>query len=473
MKAAIIMENTQSRVIQISENELFILRNGVIYFDKGGYFRASKWTRKNKPDQFKKYMIDENGFFPTGIIHRVRHHLEKRGIHVDIFDNRVVPETGRFKFAMRCSEFTAYDDQVKCTQALLKAKQGIAQVPTGVGKTRIIKDNIMQIGNRSVVITPSTALKEQMAEYLEDCFGAENVGIYDKRFDAKPITVINYHSFGNTDPREWNDYHNVQFDEFHHGSNNTIFDFNLSHLNSFYFRHGLTATNFTSSEDGAILLEAVLSNTVFSMSIKDAIAKKYIVPIMPIFFDIPNAHLVSEKDRIRSPKEKVNHTKVFKQDYTTFIDKNEERNQIIRDLQSKMVSQEIPVLTLVKHVSHGRELTSPNGIFLNGQDANSKSNQEVVSRFNSGEVNEITGTSVIGEGVDTKRCGAVINAKGGKSKRELLQNIGRTVRTFRGKNIGFYFDFIDRRQSSLYAHSKERIKIIKEEFGIEPKIIKI
>jgi len=210
------MENTQSRVINVSETILFTLRETVLYFDKGGYMMSSPWVRRNKKEQFKKYMVDSDGFFPTGIIHRVKFFLESRKIDVEIFDNRVVPKIGNYKYNMRCSEPTAYNDQTDCTLALLKAKQGIAQVPTGVGKTRIIKDNIQQTGVRSLVITPSTVLKEQMADYLESCFGSENVGIYDKRLDSKPITIINYHSFGSTDNREWMDYHLVEFDEFHH-----------------------------------------------------------------------------------------------------------------------------------------------------------------------------------------------------------------------------------------------------------------
>jgi len=253
-----------------------------------------------------------------------------------------------------------------------------------------------------------------------------------------------------------------------------MFDFNLSHLNSFYFRHGLTATNFTSSDDSSILLEAVLSNTVYSMSILEAIQKKYIVPIMPVFFDIPNTHLVSEGTKYdEGSNKKPNAAAIYKKDYKTFIDINEDRNQIILNLIEKMIKQEVPALTLVKHIQHGRDLCGTNSIFLNGQDASARENQEQIKRFNSLEIPSIVGTSVIGEGVDSKACGAIINGKGGKNKRELLQNIGRCVRNFPGKTIGFYFDFIDRRQKSLYAHSKERMKIIKQEFGVEPKIIKV
>lgn len=470
MVPTIIIENTKSRIVGLSEQEFFSLRETVIYFDKSGYVRASSWVKRNRRNSFKKYMIDTNGFFPTGLMRRVIDHLHNRRINFNSVDNRIIPKLNTEKYYMRCSEPTAYDDQTKCTVALLKAGQGIGQVPTGVGKTRIIKDVIQHAGLRTVVITPSTALKEQMTSYLEDCFGADNVGIYDKRFDNKPITVINYHSFGNTDPRQWEDYHLSASDEFHHGNNNTISSYNTSHLDSFYFRIGLTATNFTSSDDDAILLEAILSNTVFTMSIKEAILKKYIVPIMPIFFDIPNEHLMSLKEQGSD----LTASAIFKKDYKTFIDENQLRNEIIIDTILKMEKKGIPVLALVKHIEHGKLIAeSTNATFLNGQDKNAKENQELVSKFNELELSKIVGTSVIGEGVDTKACGAIFNGKGGKSKRELLQNIGRTVRKFMTKTIGFYFDTIDRRQKNLYEHSKIRMKIIEEEFGVKPEVIKV
>ena len=456
-RAVIIMENTQSRVLKVSSKDFFVLRNTVLWFDKKIYAMSNAWVKKNKPEKFKQYLIDEDGFFPSGIIHRVKDFLERKGYFVDVIDNRIVPEKHKLRFRMRCSEPTAYDDQTRCTKALMGGASGIASVPTGVGKTRIMKDLVQFNGLRSLIITPSTALKEQAAEYLEDCFGSDMVGIYDKRFDAKPITILNYHSVGKTDPRVWEDFDLVGIDEFHNSTNNTFRTLNQTHLNSFFYRYGLTATNFASQSDDIILLESVLSNTVFSMSIKEAIHKGYIRPVIPIFYNLPNKHLKSEED--------------YRQDYKVFMDDNYEKNELITELMAKMRSQGVPSLTLVKHIEHGKHLAQNGATFLNGQDAKAKQNQAHIERFNALEIQEIVGTSVIGEGVDTKACGAVINAKGGKSEKELLQNIGRCVRNFPNKEVGFYFDFIDNGQKNLKAHSRLRMRVIEREFGIKPKII--
>lgn len=454
------MDNTRSRIINLDKRVFFILRETLIYFNMNGYMMASSWVKKNRRDTFKEYLIDEEGFFPTGIVHRVRSHLLNKKISVQVFDNRVIPKTNKMNFAMHCSEPPAYVDQEKCTLALLKANQGIGQVPTGVGKTRIIKDIIQQLGVKTLVITPSTALKEQTAEYLEECFGSKDVGVYDKRTNNKPITIVNYHAIKNTDPREWTDFDLMIMDEFHNSSNSTIREFNITHLNSFYFRFGLTATNFTPDEHSAILLESVLSDTVFQMPILEAIKKNYILPMVPVFYDLQNANLSSRGD--------------YRKDYKVFMDDNESRNQIILDIIKKVENSGHSSLALVKHIDHGKKLSSlGDAVFLNGQDANAKKNQDMVKRFNNKEFNKIVGTSVIGEGINTKACSVVINAKGGKSRKELLQNIGRCLRKKDDHEVGYYFDFIDRKQKNLYKHSQERMRIIREEFGVEPRIVKL
>jgi superfamily II DNA or RNA helicase len=138
-----------------------------------------------------------------------------------------------------------------------------------------------------------------------------------------------------------------------------------------------------------------------------------------------------------------------------------------------MVQSNIPTLMLVEHVEHGRFLQASmkDSIFLNGQDESSAYNMQMIHKFNRKEIPCIIGTSVIGEGVDTKAAGAIFNLSGGKARSELLQKVGRVIRTYPGKKIGYYFDFIDNGQRNLFAHSKERMSIIEETYGTKVRVI--
>ena len=51
------------------------------------------------------------------------------------------------------------------------------------------------------------------------------------------------------------------------------------------------------------------------------------------------------------------------------------------------------------------------------------------------------GTSVIGEGIDTKPAGAVILGNGEKAESKVMQNIGRVVRKYKDQKKGFVFDY--------------------------------
>ena len=331
-------------------------------------------------------------------------------------------------------------------------------MPTGIGKTRVIKEALLKIQRPSLIITPSSNLKYQTFDYLLESFGERYVGLMDSN-KPKPITVTNWHAISKQDPSFFNLFDTMFFDEFHNSAALGFRDSNISHLNNIYYKYGLTATNFKNDENASILLESILADELYSISIQDAINKKYIVALAPIFLNVFNKGKIASGD--------------YRTDYKDYIDNNSERNSLCLDYCPKLVKNNIPTLILVEHVEHGRYLQSnlPGFIFLNGQDESAKYNLNMVDKFNKGEIPGLIGTSVIGEGVNTKAAGAVFNMCGGKAKSEILQRAGRVVRNFPGKNVGYYFDFIDHGQKHLFKQSKERRLIIEESFGVKAKIL--
>jgi superfamily II DNA or RNA helicase len=331
-------------------------------------------------------------------------------------------------------------------------------MPTGIGKTRTIKETILLHQRPTLVICPSSNLRQQMFDYLTASFGSKFVGLIDLN-TPKPITIANYHAIQSKDARFFDHFDVVIFDEYHNCANNTIREINQTHFSKIYYKYGLTATNFKNDENAQILLECVLSNQIYSVSTLEAINKGYICNIMATFNNLPNSHLVSQRD--------------YRKDFKNYIDLNQDRNGIAIEQATKMVQSNIPTLMLVEHVEHGRFLQASmkDSIFLNGQDESSAYNMQMIHKFNRKEIPCIIGTSVIGEGVDTKAAGAIFNLSGGKARSELLQKVGRVIRTYPGKKIGYYFDFIDNGQRNLFAHSKERMSIIEETYGTKVRVI--
>lgn len=452
----IIVNNSSSKIINAAKPLIMKLRDETCFFD------MSKYVRSRKAYMCKTHLMETNGKFPTGLLNRVTNLLRGYGIPFNVLDERVVPNRFQHKYEMLIDEPPAYPDQVDCVSKLLSATQAIAEVPTGVGKTRIMKDVIQNLGVKTLVITPSSALKIQTYDYLHACFGTKNVGILGSTKQPKPISIMNYHSIENMDPKVFSYFDCLFYDEFHHSTNETIRTVNKSHLGDIYFRYALTATNFTNDKNAQVLMESVIANTVYSMSIPEAIEKNYIVPIIPIFVELENSHLVSQKN--------------YQKDYPKYVDNNIERNLIARNLMETLYRKGVPTLTLVKHIKHGRLLQELNmsGLakFINGQDEDQQHNQRMIKKFNDLEISALIGTSVIGEGVDTKACGGVINCAAGNSKQQLMQRAGRAMRKFPNKQLGFYFDFIDSNQKHLKKQSNFRMKVFQENYGVEPKIVK-
>lgn len=444
----IILNNSTSRVINLDKAMLYKLRSQVCYFNMSIYIRT-----KNS-HAARTLLIDENGFFPTGLLTRVKSFLESKQLYFQVIDNRVVPNGKKLNIVDLLEEPPLYDEQRIAANLFHSNAYGTCEVPTGVGKTRIIKQTILLHQRPTLVICPSSNLRQQMFEYLSNSFGTKFVGLIDLN-TPKPITVTNYHAIQSKDPRFFDHFDCVIFDEYHNAANNTIREINETHFSNIYYKYGVTATNFKNDENAQILLECVLSNNLYSVSTLDAINKGYIVPVTAIFNNLPNKNLVSQRD--------------YKKDFKVFIDENQDRNRIAIEQAMKTIQQNIPTIMLVEHVAHGRFLQQsiPDSLFLNGQDESAIYNMQMIKKFNNLELPCLIGTSVIGEGVDTKSCGAIFNLSGGKARSELLQKIGRTVRKFPNKKTGYYFDFIDNGQKNLLNHSKERISIIEETYGMK------
>lgn len=456
MKAHIEFYGSISYVSGLQPEAFSRLRASIFYYDSAILYRT-----KNNYNAAKVFMIQPDGSFPSGLLKRIILWCENTSTPYDIHDNRYKPRTGYIRFPQLCPEPEAYIDQRTVVDRLVADPwgHGVSVVPTGVGKSRIIKDIIQRLGVKTVVVPPSKNLKNQIFNYLQACFG-DMVGFYDKRLGCtKPVTIMNIDAFQSANPAHFRDIDLIQADEFHHAGASGYRNADRTHWDKIYYKFGHTATFFRNNPADQVLLESVLSTELFKMTPIEAMQKKYIVPVQPIMDTVQNLEL-------EEPKK-------YNLAYDMFIAENLERNGKVCTFAEKMKNMRVPTLILVKKVEHGRHLQDKiyGSVFINGQDEDSEYNMDVVDGFNAGKFDTIIGTSVIGEGVDTKRAGAVILANGEKARSRIWQNIGRVVRNFPGKSVGYALDFNDRRSKFMTGHSKERRKIYSEDFGRDPIIL--
>jgi superfamily II DNA or RNA helicase len=452
----IILNNSTSRVVGLNKENLKKLRFAVAYFN------MSIWIRTKNRYAATALIIDENGFFPTGLLKRVCRHLAQNNVFFHVADNRIVPNHKKLnlKDKLLGYEPPLYPEQDLAANAIMNNEAGVCEMPTGIGKSRVIKEALVRTQRPTLVITPSSNLRQQTYEYLSESFGTDDIGLLKFGHD-KPVVVTNFHALSTKDASYFKQFSQLIFDEFHNAAAEGVRDDFADRLCEIYFRYGMTATNFKNDASANIYLESILSETLYSVTTIDAINKGYIRPLVSFFFDISN--------NVRTT------TKNYKKDVPLFIDNNPERNSLTVEHAKKMIQNNIPTIILVEHIGHGRQLQNAIGkdaLFLNGQDESATYNMQMVKKFNNLEVPCLIGTSVLGEGVDTKAAGAIFNCGGGKAESELMQKCGRVVRNFRNKQVGYYFDFIDNGQKNLIAHSRQRMSTIQTVYGKSVNIIR-
>lgn len=449
----VIVGNSKSKIEDLPNQFRKPLAMLLSYLDQGiMYATKNAWAAR-------KYLVDKEGYFPTGLLSRVEKFLVDYAVPYAKLDNRLKPKPANLGLTQRCEEPDAYIEQhfavMKC--ATDSEGRGVVVMPTGVGKSRVIKDLILMMDLPTLVVPPSANLKKQTFIYFEECFGKGAVSYYSKNTGfSTPIVVANIDSLESGKAQHFENVGMVLIDEFHHSAAATYRDVNEKLWSNVYYKFGFTATNFRNDPADQILLESVLSKEIYSMTPVEAIEKGYIVPIKPFIYSVENLELEDSSN--------------YQTCYNRFIVENEERNKLIAELATKMIMSRIPTLVLVKQVEHGRKLSEmiQYSVFINGQEEDSTYNMEMVKRFNELKVPCMIGTSVIGEGVDTKSAGCVILANGEKATSRVMQNIGRVVRNFPGKKVGYVFDFYDHGGKFVRNHSNKRFKLYREKFGVEP-----
>ncbi len=122
-------------------------------------------------------------------------------------------------------------------------------------------------------------------------------------------------------------------------------------------------------------------------------------------------------------------------------------------------------LILVERIAHGDALHNliPNSIWVRGKD-NSKTRDWVIEQLQeaSGNVVAIATQGIFNAGINVF-VHNLINAAGGKAEHDIIQRMGRGLRTADDKEILNYYDFIFRINNYLEKHSNKRLAILQQE----------
>ena len=145
---------------------------------------------------------------------------------------------------------------------------------------------------------------------------------------------------------------------------------------------------------------------------------------------------------------------------TRGIAENHHFHKMVVKLADKLKGR---TLILVDRIAHGDVLNKmiKDSIWVQGKD-NIKTRKEVVKilQKSKGDVIAISTQQIFNTGINVY-VHNLINAAGGQADHQIIQRMGRGLRTAKDKEILKYYDFIFKINKYLQQHSDKRIKILK------------
>lgn len=416
----LIINNSYSRITGLNAKQEKELREQLSYTidAKFTYFSGNYGPRK-------KCLLSKRGEFPTGLMYRL-----PKWIFANVQDNRKLPKK---QLSVKCN-IKPYKDQLKALDAAIVYGQGTISMPTGSGKSLVIALIVAKLNLNTLIVVPTLEIKKQLTAVLLETLGPDHKAVVEN-IDSSSLLVKKH-------------YDCLIIDEAHHVAAKTYQKLNKNIWTDICYRFFLTATPFRNNSEETLLFESIAGQLIYKLDYSTAVKKGYIVPVEAYYIEIP-----------KQKTEAFTYQEVYKE----LVVHNEIRNTIIRKLLFSLLLSEKSSLCLVKEIQHGK-IFAPLP-FVSGED----DNNNVIKEFNEGIKKVLIATTgIMGEGIDSKPCEFVVIAGLGKAKSHFMQQVGRSLRKYPGKESAKIIIIKDRSHKYLTRHFNEQVRILKDEYGVVP-----
>lgn len=320
------------------------------------------------------------------------------------------------------------------------AKRALVQAATGVGKTYLAAFDSKKYG-RVLFVAHREEILKQAAESFKNVRNSDDYGFFDGESKCTDKSVI-FASVATLGRNEYlndkyfaPDYFNyIVIDEFHHAVNDQ-YQRIVNYFNP-QFLLGLTAT--PERLDGRNIYEICDYNVPYEISLKEAINKGMLVPFhyYGIFdeTDYSKLHIV----RGRYDEKELNETYIG----------NAHRYELIYKYYCKYGSRQ--ALGFCCSKEHAREMAkefSSRGIpsvavFSYASGEYTEKRNVAIQKLKNGEIKVIFSVDMFNEGVDITSVDMVMFLRPTESPIVFLQQLGRGLRKYRGKEFLTVLDFI-------------------------------
>lgn len=465
----------QKAILKISNDYSILITDNVgvkhkiwdaLRFREKNYFHNRRY-KMGMWDGYTEFFKLETGKFLTGLLPEVLSALKHFNIPYNIEDSRT--ETNFLHSEIKEDFFNSvlppgydpvslHDYQVELVNKVIKHKRGIIFAPTSAGKTYIMLGILRSIppNTPTLILQNRVGLAEQNYSEITK-WGVKNVGTLWGNGNAKPniVTVASVQSVSKIE-KALSKIKVLIVDEIHDM---------MSALPKAVYRRLKNCD-----------IRVALSATPFKFGETDKVQKHYVKG----FFG-PVLKIDSAAEGVLTTKE-LQERGILAASNCTFYDINEpalpydiyldavtrgiaenfEFHKIVTRLAKKQNGR---TLILVDRIAHGDALHSllPGSLWVQGKD-DSKTRKGVIETLQKSKKNviAIATQQIFNTGINVF-IHNLINAAGGQADHQIIQRMGRGLRTADDKQGLEYYDFVYNINPYLLEHSQKRIRILKKQ----------
>jgi superfamily II DNA or RNA helicase len=357
---------------------------------------------------------------------------------------------------------------------LAAAEQGPAGVEmgTGLGKSFILQLLLKRLGLKSVVMTPSKSIAQQIYDEMVIHFGKANVGFYGsgKKESHKLFTVGIGASLTKVEPgsEAWDNLSQAQVfiaDESHQCPASTLSKVCFGLCAAAPYRFFFSGTQLR-ADGKELLLDGITGPIVYKMSVQEGVDQGFLAkPTFRMCWttsqqycrsgdpnELTRKHVYYNSDLNRKVAEIVNKA-VSVMGRPTLI--------LVEELPQ--IAQLVPYLRYDVRFAHGGVTKDTKDLVP--EQFHKSDPKKLVAGFNAGEFPILVGTSCISTGTDVKANQVTVYLRGGMSEVEVRQGpIGRSTRLNPGKTDCIVFDFGISNVEALTRHATARREIYQATF---------
>lgn len=434
------------------------------YFHNRAY-KMRKW------DGYINFFALETGKFLTGLLPEVTAVLRHFKVNYTVEDNRNktpflcesidekflnqwLPEKTLSGDPMR--PVTLHDYQVDLVNQVIKHRRGVIYAPTSAGKTFIMLGILKTIppNTPTLVLQNRVSLAQQNYDELKN-WGFNNLGsLWGGNVNPNIITVASVQSVAKME-KVLPKIKVLVVDEIHDM---------MSSLPKAVYRRLKQCD-----------VRVAVSATPFKFGGKDNVQKFHVRgffgPILKVksaatgvltTAELQNRGILSSSNCTFYPivEPMIPHD-IYMDAVTRGIAESFYFHEVVTKLAKKQSGR---TLILVDRIAHGDALHNllPGSLWVRGQD-NAETRKSVIRQLQKAEnCIAIATQQIFNTGINVF-CHTLINAAGGQADHQIIQRMGRGLRTADDKDELQYYDFLFKINDYLQDHSEKRIKILKEE----------